>query len=78
MDTFLRHLQLAALGDFDLLLRSVHLALGGVLDGLDDIHALNHLAEDDVLAIEPAIPQSASVSTKQFLHPHAKLCGPQK
>jgi hypothetical protein len=52
-NTFFRHLKLAALDDLDRLLWLVARVLGHVLDLLDDLVALEHLAEDDVLAIQP-------------------------
>jgi len=51
--TFFRHLELAALGDLDRLGRLVARALGHVLDLVDDLEALEDLAEDNVLAVEP-------------------------
>ena len=51
--TFFRHLELAALGDLDCLGRLVARALGHVLDLVDDLEALEDLAEDNVLAVEP-------------------------
>lgn len=53
VDTFRGNLELAALGDLDRLSRSITSAGLGVLDLLDDIVALEDLAENDVLAIEP-------------------------
>ena len=53
MDTFGGNLKLTTLGDLDGLSRSIARAGLGVLDLLDDIVALEDLAEDDVLAIEP-------------------------
>ena len=53
MNTFGGDLKLAALGDLDGLRGLVAHALLAVLDLLDDIVALEDLAEDDVLAIEP-------------------------
>lgn len=53
VDTFRGNLKLAALGDLDGLNRSITSAGLGVLDLLNDIVALEDLAEDDVLAIEP-------------------------
>lgn len=55
MDTFGGHIQLSTLGDFDIGLGLVATAGLGVLDFGDDVHALEDLAEDDVLAIEPAV-----------------------
>ena len=52
-NTFFRHLKLAALDDLDRLLWLVTRVLGHVLDLLDDLVALEHLAEDDVLAVQP-------------------------
>ena len=54
VNTFGRDLELAALGDLDLLAGLVAGALGAVLDLLDDVVALEDLAEDDVAAVEPA------------------------
>lgn len=54
MDTFFGDLQLAGLGDLDRLLGLVTRLGLDVLDLLDDIVALEDLAEDDVAAIEPA------------------------
>lgn len=54
MNTFLRHLELAALGDFDCLDGLVARALGNVLDLLHDVVSLEDLAEDDMATIEPA------------------------
>jgi hypothetical protein len=51
--TFFGHLELAALGDLDCLGRLVARGLGHVLDLVDDLEALEHLAEDNVLAVEP-------------------------
>jgi hypothetical protein len=44
--------ELAAVGDLDLLGGAAG-AGPDLLDGLDDVHALDDLAEDDVLAVEP-------------------------
>lgn len=53
VNTFGRNLQLSALGDLDLL-EGLVTGLGStLLDLLDDIVALENLAEDDVTAIEP-------------------------
>lgn len=55
MDTFRGHLQLSALCDLDRLGGAVA-GLGlGLLDLLDDVEALEDLAEDDVTAIEPTV-----------------------
>jgi len=54
MQTFCGNLELAALGDGDGILWLVTAALWHVLDLLDDLVTLEHLAEDDVLAVEPA------------------------
>ena len=53
VDTFRGDLKLAALGDLDRLSRSITRTGLAVLDLLDDIVALEDLAENDVLAIEP-------------------------
>ena len=45
-------LELAAVGDHDRLGRRARARADG-LDLLDDVHALGHGAEDDVLAVEP-------------------------
>lgn len=49
------HWELAGFGDFDGLLWLVAVALWNVLDGLDDLVALKDLAENDVLAVQPAM-----------------------
>lgn len=53
MDTFRGNLELAALGNLDGHGGSIARTGLGVLDRLDDIVALEDLAENDVLAIEP-------------------------
>lgn len=55
VDTFFRNLELAALGDLDLRLGLVARELLDVLNLVDDVHALENLAENDVAAIEPAV-----------------------
>ena len=52
-DTFFGDLQLAALGDLDRLCRLVAGESLGILDLLNDLVALEDLAEDDVAAIKP-------------------------
>lgn len=54
VNTFRWDLELSALGNLDRLDRLVAGSLGDVLDLLDDIVALEDLAEDDVAAVEPA------------------------
>lgn len=54
MNTFGRNLQLSALGDLDLLEGFVTRLGRTLLDLVDDIVALENLAEDDVAAIEPS------------------------
>lgn len=54
MNTFFGHRQLPALGDLHRLLGLITRVLLDVLDLLDDIVALEDLAEDNVLAIQPA------------------------
>ena len=54
VDTFFWHLELAALSDLDGLGWLVAGALRRILDFLDNLVALEDLAEDDVAAIEPA------------------------
>lgn len=61
MDTFFGHRQLPALDDLDRLLGLVAGVLLGVLNLLNDVVALEDLAEDDVLAIQP--PEQTVVST---------------
>jgi hypothetical protein len=56
--TFLGHLKLSALGNLDSLGRLVAAALGDVLNLVDNVVALENLAEDDVAAIEPACDDS--------------------
>lgn len=53
MDTFSRDLQLAALSDLDRLGGLVAGRGLGVLDLLDNVVALEDLAEDNVTAVEP-------------------------
>jgi hypothetical protein len=55
VDTFWGNLQLAALGDLDRLNGLVAWCGLSLLDLLDDLVALEDLAEDDVTAIEPAV-----------------------
>lgn len=55
MDTFWGHLQLAALGDLDWLNGLVAWLGLNILNLLDNVIALEDLAEDDVAAIEPAV-----------------------
>jgi len=54
VDTFFWNLELAALGDLDGIGWLVARGLGRILDLLDNLVALENLAEDDVAAIEPA------------------------
>lgn len=58
VNTFRGDLELAALGNLDGLLGLVAGEGLGQLDPLDDLVALNDLAEDDVLAVEPPNPSS--------------------
>lgn len=55
MDTFRRHLQLSALGNLDDLVRLVARLGLGILDLLYYIHALENLAEYNVLAVQPPV-----------------------
>jgi hypothetical protein len=55
VNTFGRNLQLSALNNLDLIQRLVAGLGGALLDLLYDIVSLEHLAEDDVTAIEPAV-----------------------
>lgn len=55
VNTFGRNLQLAALGDLDLLDGLVAGLGGALLDLLNDVVALEDLAEDNVTAIEPPL-----------------------
>ncbi len=52
-------LELSAVGDDDLLGGLAGLRANS-LDGLDDIQALNNLAEDNVLAVQPGAGDSAN------------------
>jgi hypothetical protein len=52
-DTFIGNLQLAALGDLDRLLGLVARVLVQVLDLVDNLIALEHLAKDDVAPVQP-------------------------
>jgi hypothetical protein len=54
VNTFRWDLELSALGNLDGLDRLIARALRDVLDRLDDIVALEDLAEDDVATVEPA------------------------
>lgn len=54
MNTFGRDLQLAALGNLDSLLGLIAGKGLEVLDLVDNIVALEDLAEDDVAAVQPA------------------------
>lgn len=54
VNTFRWDLELSALGNLDRLDRLVAGALRDVLDLLDDVVALEDLAEDDMTAVEPA------------------------
>jgi len=53
VNTFSRYLQLSALDDLHVLLGLVAGAGLGIFDRGDDFHALEDLAKNDVLAIEP-------------------------
>ena len=55
VNTFRGDLQLAALGDLDRLDGLVAAGGGVLLDLLHDIVALENLAENDMLSIEPAV-----------------------
>ena len=55
MGTFFWRIQLSTLCDFDDLRGLVSCALGHIFNLLDDIVAFKHFAEDDVLAIKPAM-----------------------
>ena len=54
MSTFIRLLQLAALGYLDLFLRLVAGPLFHILDLLYNVIALKHFTKDDVFTIKPA------------------------
>lgn len=53
LDTFIRNLQLATLGNLDRLRGLVAGVLLDVLDSRDNLVALEDLAEDNVAAVEP-------------------------
>ena len=59
MDTFFGDLQLAALDDLDLLDGPITRLGRSVLNDLDDLVALEDLAEDNVTAVEPTMATSA-------------------
>lgn len=63
VDTFFGHRKLPALDDLDRLLGLVAGVLVDVLDLLDDVVPLEDLAEDDVLAIEPAAGVASAQGT---------------
>lgn len=67
MDTFRGNLQLATVHDLDRLFRLVARLGLDVLNLGHDIHALHNLAEDDVLAIEPATGAQVSSPVRLFL-----------
>lgn len=48
------HLKFAGVGDGNILKRTVTGAFGDIFDGEDDIHALDNVAKDDVLVVQPA------------------------
>lgn len=52
-DTFFGDLQLPALDNGDGVVGAVAAVLGGVFDLVDNVHALEDFAEDDVAAVEP-------------------------
>jgi hypothetical protein len=54
VNTFLWDLELSALGDLDRLDWLVTRSLGDALDLVDDLVALEHFAEDNMAAIQPA------------------------
>jgi hypothetical protein len=58
VDTFFWNLELATLSDLDGIGWLVARGLGCILDLLDNLVALENLAEDDVAAIEPASDNS--------------------
>lgn len=62
MNTFFGNLELSALGDPDRLLGLVAGLLVDVLDLLDDVVALEDLAEDDVTAVQPPVREGGNGS----------------
>ena len=61
VNTFRGDLKLATLDDLDSLHRLVTRSGLAVLDLLDDLVALEDLAEDDVTAIEPPVTEEVSI-----------------
>lgn len=75
VDTFFGHRQLSALDDLDRLLGLVTGVLLDVLDLLDDFIALEDLAENDVLAIQPAADRVSLAPNVHGSVIRAKKCG---
>lgn len=67
MDTFRGNLQLATVRDLDRLIRFVARLGLDVLNLGHDIKALQNLAENDVLAIKPAIRAQVSSAIRIFI-----------
>lgn len=64
MNTFFGHRQLPALGDLHRLLGLVARVLLDILDLLDNVVALEDLAKDNVLAVQPATNTSCQLHAK--------------
>lgn len=64
MNTFFGHRQLPALDDLDCLLGLVARVLLDILNLLDNVVALEDLAEDNVLAIQPATDTSCQLDAQ--------------
>lgn len=67
MNTFFGHRQLPALDDLHRLLGLVARVLVDILDLLDNVVALEDLAEDNVLAIQPATNNSCQLRAQGAL-----------
>lgn len=67
MNTFFGHRQLSALGDLNRLLGLVARVLLDILDLLDNVVALEDLAEDNVLAVQPATSTSRQLRAQGAL-----------
>lgn len=68
VNTFFGHRQLSTLDDLDGLLGLVAGVLLDVLNLLNDVIALEDLAEDNVLAVQPAVFKISSVSGPSCLY----------
>lgn len=68
-NTFFGDFELSRLGNLDGLRRLIARALGAVLDLLNDVVALEDLAEDDVLAVQPGGDDGCDEELRAVLNP---------